>query len=95
MQNHLEKSNTPRFHDVISVYKSSRNTQYDKLFPMTLVPTCKRLGGGGGTPTLLRSWGQAAPTAASAPASLMKFFLLLLEGRTFGLLRLLSVCFSV
>ena len=45
MQNHPEKSNTPRFHDVISVYKSSRNTQYDKLFPMTLVPTCKRLGG--------------------------------------------------
>ena len=50
MQNHPEKSNTPRFHDVISVYKSSRNTQYDKLFPMTLVPTCKRLGGGHARP---------------------------------------------
>ena len=29
--------------------------------------------GGGGTPTLLRSWEQAAPTAASAPASLSSF----------------------
>ena len=39
--------------------------------------------GGGGTPALLRSWGQAAPTAASAPASLMKFFFVVVGGKDF------------